>query len=298
MPRIGVSYDDVTQLCAQLEAAGEKITVRRLQTELGGGSSALILTHYRRWLAERRDRAAATTAEIELSPALRSALLNEIEQKTTAARADGEQRLAEAQQLYEGAAQALATAEAQVSELAGQLEHERAEALEKAGRLEQEVAALRAQLREVEQQKAEAQQALERERRETEVLRRELLETKTVATTSTERLRLVEQEASRLGAELHDARKSSTDFERRAITAEATLCAAQQRILDYRELEAERKQEIIALREENREATARINNEVERRAAAEQCCVRLKTEITPDEQQPGRKNLAERTHEI
>ena len=113
------------------------------------------------------------------------------------------------------------------------------------------------------------------------------MQAKTEATTAGERLRLVEQEVPRLGAELHDSRKSSAEFERRAITAEAALAATQQRITEYKEADAERKGEIAALRDELREATAKINAEVERRAAAEQRCALLDIREKSNEATPA-----------
>lgn len=280
MPRVGVLFEDVAQICARLEGAGEKITVRRLQSELGGGSSASVLTHYRRWLTERRDLSTAANASVEFSPALRAAILAEIERQTSAARVDSDQRLSEAQQLYENASQALTAAEQQVEELSAQHEREKTEATEKTGSLEQDVAALRAQLQEVDQRRSEAQQALERERRETETLRAQLLQTKTEGATAQERLRLVEHEAQRFAAELETARKASSEFERRAVSAEATLAAAQERITEFREAEAERKEELASLREELRGASAKIHAEVERRAAVEQKCSQLEASKT------------------
>ena len=284
MPRTGVSFDEVAEICAQLTASGEKITVRRLQQELGTGSSASVLAHYRRWLTERRDLSAAATPAVDLAPAVRAAIVAELERQTSAARADSDQRLSEAQQLYENAAQALTAAEQQVEELSARLEQEIAEATETVGGLEREVAALSAKLQEVEQQRNTTQQAFERERSDAENSRAQLMQAKTEGAATLERLRIVEHEAQRLTGELEATRKASSEYEHRAISAEATLAAAQERIAEYKEAESENKKALAALRDELRDVTVRINAEVERRATVEQKCAQLeasKKGVTP-----------------
>lgn len=239
MPRVGVSFEEVAETCARLEGAGEKVTVRRVQSELGGRSSATVLAHCQRWLAERRNRTIAANTASEFSATFRTALLAEFDRQASAARADSEQRLAETVQLYEGAAQSLTASEQQVDALTAMLERERTEAAEQAGGLQQEVAALRAQLQEVEQQRAAAHEELARARGEATELRSQLLQAKTEAAATLERLRLMEQQAARSSEEAQVARKNAEENQGRAIATETTLTAVQQRA---REIDGDKEQ--------------------------------------------------------
>lgn len=74
-----INYVDVARFCNELLNAGEKITVRKIHSHVGGGSFSTISKYYSQWQAERNF---VKGSHAELSEEFRQAVLAEMARTT------------------------------------------------------------------------------------------------------------------------------------------------------------------------------------------------------------------------
>ena len=122
--RESVGYEQVAAVCEALVAASDKVTVRRVQAEVGG-SNTTILNHLRRWQDTQRAAAVAGPVDGILTDQVRAALVTWAKTRESEARADAERRAVELDELYVAAKEGWEMAESRITALEAELLAER-----------------------------------------------------------------------------------------------------------------------------------------------------------------------------
>lgn len=166
MPKEGVTYRQVEEVCDLLAAENRRITVRAILAETGGSSST-VLKHFQHW----QQRQAAKGKDLEgYSDPFRKALATEIARHVAAARHQDKDLIADLRRQVDEAAGLLAEAE-------GRAEEAEMESDKKAGRiadLEKELAVTRERERAGHETGMELSGRLERMARENGEIEKEL----------------------------------------------------------------------------------------------------------------------------
>lgn len=257
MPRPTVTYEEVASCCARLEEDGQKLSVRRIQSEVGGGSNSTILAHFQRWLEEqRRLKEGARVGDDLISPTLRAALVEEITRQQGAARESADRQLQEIRDLYCAASDALRKAEGRLEDTETQLETERRQWSERARELERDLAAFKARAEQGNQQAAALQQRFDTERREAERARLEAAEMRLQTGNSVEAIKSLREAKRELRSALDAQQSRASAAEQRAAVADAKAEAARSRLDELSAEVVELKSEAKELRSALEQAQA------------------------------------------
>ena len=225
-PREPITYDAVAQICSTLTQDGNRPTVRRVQSEVGG-SNTTILNHLRRWQDTQRAAGAQSTKDNPFTESLRAALLAWGEERTAQLREQSDGRIAELEELYAAAQDGWEQAEArigvleeqvQVGEVQGRAANLQAEAdLQK---LEQRLAVAEARAEGAESLLGELQDRLAREQQGAESHAVAAAESRIKAETAVGRAAALAAENETLRAEHKTLTRTHAEAEQRAAVAE------------------------------------------------------------------------------
>lgn len=217
MPReASITYDQVAAIAANIKAAGRRPSPRQIREHHGSGSLGTIHRLFQQWEIGQ----AQPERTLALPPQLQRAILDFIAQELTAAGADLEARLSDAQTAANDLAAENERLARNIQALDESLADLRGENASLTGRIEQ----LEADLVSVQGQAAEERQAAEAAR--TELAK---------AQVRLESLPAIEQENERLRRSVNTERTARTDAERLAATAEAKAAGLTDRLADTQE---------------------------------------------------------------
>lgn len=223
MARDGISFDQVAAAADTLVGNNQQPTIRAVRDMLGTGSPNTIHKHLTAWRAARPQ---TTAAAPELPAAILAAIMGEIERAASAARAEVEGKLVQAQ--------------AEAAELAAAGESLEQERDERAGVVailtterDQATATAAERLAEIERNTHE----IERERQATEAARVELATARLRAESTAEKLAEQGKEIERLRAALKVCGQARQEAERQAaaLTEKAEAGAARAVAAEQRE---------------------------------------------------------------
>ncbi|WP_412477867.1 DNA-binding protein [Azonexus sp. IMCC34839] len=250
MPReASITYEQVAAIADAIKAAGGKPNPRQIRERHGSGSLGTIHKLFQQWESGQSRQIEAALA---LPPALQRAILEFMDQELTAARAELESKLSDAQQ----AANDLA---AENERQAGQIE-----ALETTVEdLQGEKATLAGRVAQLETDLATARDEAGRERQAAEAARTELAK----AQLRLEAMPILEKENERLQGALDAERTARTDAERQAAAAEAKAAGLADRLADAQEHQKQTAAE-LAKSNSDRQRLAGELSEIQKEARA------------------------------
>lgn len=239
--REAVTYEAVAQICDSLTLAGEKVSVRRVQTEVGGGSNTTILGHLRRWQDIQRAASSAGPTDGVLTDAVRAALVTWVQKRETVAKEQAESRLIELDELYGAAKDGWDEALQRINEMQNEFDQAQAAASESIRKLEHALATAQARSSESDKYLNELQERLLRELQGIETSRIQAAEARIRADAAGESVRAFSQENDALRAELRSLQKSHADAEQRAAVQAERAQNREEQLSDLRrELDAQR----------------------------------------------------------
>lgn len=228
MARTGISFEQVSAAADALRGEGSNPTIKAVRERLGTGSPNTIHEHLKKW---REARPVAAIAAPELPAALAGALAEEIARAASAARAEVQDSLVQAQ--------------SELDELAAsgqQIEAERDELIEQVSALTSERDTLAGRVVQLETALTTAQDSIEREQKSAELARIEL---------ATANLR-AEQQAKSEAAQQAQLQKLHEDLDalaKRAIAAEQESAVLKARLEAMAEAEIRSAKTLTDLRE-------------------------------------------------
>ena len=218
--REAVSYEVVEQICGALVAAGEKVTMRRVQSA-AGGSNTTILGHMRRWQDTQRAAAAAGPSHNILSEHVRAALVTWAQEREATARQGLEDRLAELDELYATAKEGWEKTESALVEMQKAMQAVRDHAADREQDLSHQLTAAQARGDAADRQVVELQTKLVQEQQHSEASRIAAAEARIRVDAAAEGVQTLGQENGELRRELRAQDKRLAEAEQRSAVAQA-----------------------------------------------------------------------------
>ena len=214
-----MSYEHVAEVCKGLLDAGDKVTVRRVQAEVGG-SNTTVLNHLRRWQEMQRAAAAAGPDDGLLSPEVRAALGVWARTLADGARTAADARIAELEELYSAAKDGWESAEARIDALEGEVAELRAGKAQAERAHGEQVATLEAQADAAHKHARELEHKLGVEQKASEASRAMAIEAKIKADAAEATTRVLTDDNKAMRDELRALQKVAAQAEQRAAVAE------------------------------------------------------------------------------
>ena len=225
-PRDPITYDAVAQICATLTQAGDRPTVRRVQSEVGG-SNTTILNHLRRWQDTQRAAASKKPHDSMFTESLRAALFAWSEERASQLKEQTEGRIAELEELYAAAKDGWEQAEARIGVLEEQAQAAETQLLSAAQqaeagqqKLEQRLAGAEARAHSAEAQLAELKEHLAHAQQAAEAQAIAAAEARTQASAATGTAQSLAAEADGLRTDHKALTHAHAQAEQRAAVAE------------------------------------------------------------------------------
>lgn len=272
MARTGITFEQVSAAADALRGEGMNPTIKAVRERLGTGSPNTIHEHLKKW---REARPVAAVAAPELPVALAGALAEEIARAASAARAEVQESLVQAQ--------------SELDELAAsgqQIEAERDDLAEQVAALTSERDTLAGRVAQLDTGLAAAQETIEREQKAAEQARIEL------ATANVRAEQQVKTEAAQL-AELQKLRADLEALSKRTVTAEQESAVLKARLEATEQSEIRSEKMIAELREGAARATAAAAAQLKEQAGQHE--VRLKQlQVERDEARADARGSLER----
>jgi chromosome segregation ATPase len=229
-----VNFEAVATAAEELRGAGQRISVRTVTKQLGGGSPNDVLKHIREWKA---GRPLVRIAETDLDSRITTAIAEQMQRVAVAAAAIAEERaadveddlsvLVEAQQAAEQQIETLTVerdiARQRAEELASQLADVQATAERSAQAMSEQIVALRTELAGERSHQEKTASALARAEVRLEsmpALQNEIERLRTILDASQQARQQAEQQAAVLAAKLDDSERHAGEIEIRASKAE------------------------------------------------------------------------------
>ena len=214
-----VSYEHVAAVCKGLLDAGEKVTVRRVQAEVGG-SNTTVLNHLRRWQELQRAAASVGPDDGLLSSDVRAALGIWAQALADEARAEAEARITELEELYGAAKDGWEAAEARIDALEGEVAELRAGKAKVERAHGEQVATLEARAAAAQKQVGDLEHRLAVEQKAAEASRTVAIEAKIKADAAERGAHALTDDNKAMREELRALQKAASAAEQRAAVAE------------------------------------------------------------------------------
>jgi chromosome segregation ATPase len=256
-----VSYEQVAAVCKGLLDGGEKVSVRRVQAEVGG-SNTTVLNHLRRWQELQRAALAVGPDDGLLSSDVRAALGIWAQALADEARAEAEARIAELEELYGAAKDGWESAEARIDALEGEVAELRADKAKAERAHGEQVATLDARAAAAQKQVGDLEHKLAVEQKAAEASRAVAIEAKIKADAAERGAQVLTDDNKAMREELRALQKAAANAEQRAAVAE-------ERAQNRDEGLAELRRAVEALRKTSDELGGRLNAAEKARGDAE-----------------------------
>jgi chromosome segregation ATPase len=214
-----VSYEHVAAVCKGLLDAGDKVSVRRVQAEVGG-SNTTVLNHLRRWQELQRAAASVGPDDGLLSSDVRAALGVWAQALADGARAEAEARIAELEELYGAAKDGWESAEARIDALEGEVAELRAGKAKAERAHGEEVAALDARAAAAQTHARDLEHKLAVEQKAAEASRAVAIEAKIKADAAERGAQALTDDNKAMREELRAVQKAAAGAEQRAAVAQ------------------------------------------------------------------------------
>lgn len=270
MERTTVTYEDVAAAADALLAAGEKVTLRSVRTQLGTGSFGTIQRHLPRWREQQRPPLAPDAGG--LPNAIQQSILDEIAHQIAAAQAALTEQLTESQAEGADLAQDNERLDDQVTTLLAQIAD-----------LNTALAGAKARADKAEEDAAKARAAADQDRENAEKARIEAAQARLQADTLKESTATFTAENQGLRTDLETLRKQIADADKRAAVAEARVDdlqrqagALEARITDL----TNERQGLLDDRETNRARAATLQADLQGMQAEKTACDRQLERVT------------------